>query len=90
MATGEHRGTANGHDGCLFTSRVNGESIFLPASGCRMADSLSFVGRYGFFWSSSLNEDQSDVAWYLLFDQDGARIGDRYRYAGRTIRPVRL
>lgn len=79
----------NGHDGCLFTSRVNGESIFLPASGCRMADSLSFVGRYGFYWSSSLNEDQPDVAWYLFFDQDGARMGDRYRYAGRTIRPVR-
>ena len=34
----------NGHDGRLFTSRRNGESIFLPASGCRINDALSNVG----------------------------------------------
>ena len=78
----------NGHDGCLLTSRTNGESIFLPASGCMMEESLRFVGQYGFYWSSTLNAEMPEVAWYLFFDADGARIGDRYRYAGRAIRPV--
>ena len=79
----------NGHDGCLFTSRTTGGQVFLPASGYSMADSLSHVGFYGHYWSSSLNEERSEIAWYLFLDESGARMGDRYRFAGRAIRPVR-
>lgn len=79
----------NGHDGCLFTSRSTGGQVFLPASGYCMADSLSHVGIYGHYWTSSLNEQRPEIAWYLFLDESGARMGDRYRFGGRAVRPVR-
>lgn len=79
----------NGHDGCLFTSRSNGEEVFFPASGYQMDDSSSYSGIYGHYWTSSLNERNPEIAWYLFLDKDEARLGDRYRYVGRAVRAVK-
>jgi len=43
----------DGVAGRRFTSRINGNSIFFPASGRYLGTSLSSRGSSGFYWSSS-------------------------------------
>jgi hypothetical protein len=77
-------------DGYKVTSVKNGNSIFLPASGCRYSwDSLSH-GSDGHYWSSTLSsaDDYCDDAYYLSFDsadRDCVNLARRYGY---SIRPV--
>ena len=83
--------TVNGVNGRRFTSKTNGNSIFLPAAGCRYSSDLDYLGTYGRYWSSSLSE-YSDNAHYLVFNSEGANAGDYYYLYGRgsgfTVRPV--
>ena len=60
----------DGVAGRRFTSRINGNSIFFPASGLYNGTSLNYRGSHGFYWSStwysetharSLNFNSSDV-----------------------------
>ena len=44
----------DGVAGCRFTSRINGNSIFFPASGSRYGTGLYNRGTNGNYWSSSL------------------------------------
>ena len=44
----------NGMNGCLVTSKSNGNSIFLPATGCFNEGFYDF-GDSGNYWSSSFN-----------------------------------
>lgn len=48
------RTTLNGYLGRRFTSKINGESIFLPFAGYIDGTSLSNHGSDGYYWSSSL------------------------------------
>ena len=43
----------NGVNGRLFTSKINGNSVFLPAAGFYYGTSLDYDGTYGYYWSSS-------------------------------------
>ena len=43
----------NGVAGRRFTSRINGNSIFFPASGTYNGSSLNTRGSYGYYWSST-------------------------------------
>ena len=43
----------DGVAGRRFTSRINGNSIFFPASGYYDGTTLSYRGSYGLYWSSS-------------------------------------
>lgn len=87
--------TQNGVNGHLVTSKINSESIFLPAAGWYYDGSVQFgVGVGGEYWSSSLVtttdrfEGDPLYAWFARIDSDTvARVG-RYRNEGRTIRPV--
>ena len=78
----------DGVAGYNVKSRVNGNSIFLPAAGyCRDADVKS-KGDVGYYWSSSLDGSNSSYAFCLGFDEnDNGRYG-YYRFYGRTVRPV--
>ena len=77
----------NGVNGMSVTA-TNGNSIFLPAAGCRINLNISYTGFYGGFWSSSLCTDNSSVAWYVYFSSDGVnRINNDRRY-GLPVRPV--
>ena len=76
----------NGVNGCLFTSRTNGNSIFLPAAGLRNDSSLRNDGSRGNYWSISLNA--SAAAWYLFFYPDHCSRDGEYRYTGLTVRAV--
>ena len=80
--------TQNGVYGRLVTAS-NGNSIFLPAAGYRIVTYLNDAGSYGYFWSSSLNTDSSNNAWFVNFYSGNVyRYYDGYRCDGFSIRPV--
>ena len=65
----------------------NGNSIVLPASGCRYCDgSVYGVGSYGRYWSST--PEDSDYAWYLDFYSGGVYVDNSLRCNGRSVRLV--
>ena len=75
-------------NGYKVTSKKNGNSIFLPASGYRRGDDLGYHGSCGYYWSSTLYA--SDVYYaYGLCSFSSSRYTDLYdRYYGRAVRPV--
>ena len=62
--------------------------IFLPAAGRRNDDNLNLAGSDGSYWSSSLHTDDTDSAYGMGFYSSYVRRYYRYRYYGRSIRPV--
>ncbi len=80
--------TTNGVSGYNVVSEKNGASIFLPAAGYRDGYSLSNVGSYGYYWSSSLDCDGTSYARYLYFDDSEASMYGDSRYLGQPVRPV--
>ena len=80
--------TQNGVNGYKVTSKTNGNSIFLPAAGCRYSSDLNYAGVDGSYWSSSLCTLGSYSAYDLHFNS--AYEGWYYydRYYGRSVRPV--
>ena len=79
--------TRNGKSGRLFTSKKNGQTLFLPAAGYRGLSFLYSAG--GDYWSSSLSTDYPYSAWYLLFDSGNYGMSYSGRYYGQSVRPVR-
>ena len=80
--------TQNGVNGYKVTSKKNGNSIFLPAAGCRSYDNLSGAGSYGFYWSSSLGTSDGYFAYRVSF---GSSYVDWYGYNrcnGQSVRAV--
>ena len=77
----------NGVNGRSVTA-TNGNSIFLPAAGCRIGLNLGYVGSYGGFWSSSLCTDNSSDAWYVYFSSGGVSRINNDRSYGLPVRPV--
>ena len=81
--------TRNGKNGYEVKGK-NGNSIFLPAAGCRGGTSLYDDGSNGRYWSSSLGTDYPDGGRFLSFDSglvDPDGWLDRSR--GFSVRPVR-
>lgn len=81
--------TQNGVEGSLFTSKKNGQTLFLPAAGLRV-DSGHPCHVSCNYWSRSLYTNNPNCAWYLDFNYMGI-YGMRYtsRPAGFSVRPVR-
>ena len=79
--------TQNGVYGRRFTAS-NGNSLFLPAAGCRHDGSLSGAGSYGNYWSNSLDTGSPYYAWYLYFNSGDSHMTSYYRYYGRSVRAV--
>ena len=76
--------TINGYE---VTSKKNGNSIFLPASGYRYESNLYNHGSYGgYYWSSTLGS--YDAGYALIFASGSFRSLNNYRYNGHTVRPV--
>ena len=78
--------TQNGVKGYKVTGH-NGNSIFLPAAGCRHDTSLDDAGSYGGYWSATPYSD-SGYAYCLSFGSDGYDWSDARRLYGLTVRPV--
>ena len=80
--------TMNGVIGYMVTSRINNNSIFLPFSGFRYKDSIGDVGKFGFYWSSSLDPHDPDRAWSADLSADNYIMFAIMRYRGYSVRPV--
>jgi len=77
----------DGVAGRRFTSRINGNSIFFPASGFYNGASLNYRGTYGLYWSSSYLS--ATGAYYLRFNSSDVNPADSsYRRYGFTARAV--
>lgn len=79
--------------GYKVTSKVNGNSIFLPAAGGFCVNGTdkfywSGSGSKGYYWSSSLSTYYSDDACDLLFDSSCWFGYSYYRSSGLSVRPV--
>ena len=79
--------TQNGVSGYKVTSKINGNSIFLPAASFRRGSSFYNDGNYGFYWSSSLM-GSPDVAYELLFFSYNVAMYFYNRCYGQSVRPV--
>ncbi len=80
----------NGVNGQLVTG-PNGNTMFLPAAGYRWNESLYNVGSDGYYWSRTLNSDDSNDAYGLYFYSGGWGYWYRnYRYYGHAVRAVRV
>lgn len=80
--------TQNGVYGLLITSRINGNTLFLPLIG--YANHGAVTTDYGhYYWSASLydNEDASSL-YYMHYDEIETDYGI-YRCYGLPVRPVR-
>ena len=77
----------DGVAGRRFTSRINGNSIFFPASGYRYGTGLSYRGSLGYYWSSSLHS--SPYGYDLGFSSGGVYpAGNDLRFSGFSVRAV--
>lgn len=82
--------TKNGVKGRQFTSKKNGQTLFLPAAGYRWASELDDAGSGGYYWSRSLSTDLPNGAWDLSFISGSCYMGNGGRSGGFSVRPVRL
>ena len=80
--------TVNGIAGYIVKSRRNGNSIFLPAAGGRMASMSSYVGEWGYYWTSETDASNPRTAGALQFYRALQRYAVGFRFGGQTVRPV--
>ncbi|MBO5720165.1 MAG: hypothetical protein J6R61_01350 [Bacteroidales bacterium] len=81
--------TQNEVNGYKVTSKINGNSIFLPAAGYyRSSSDLYYVGSDGRYWSSSLSTDGNFYANVLNFYSGNVYLSGGYRCNGLSVRAV--
>ena len=88
--TTTERTTLNGVNGRKITSKSNGNSIFLPATGYREGTSFYAAGSDGEYWSRSLATNYSDDGRVLYFFSGPVNYKYGSRCYGRSVRPVRV
>ena len=69
----------------------NGNSIFIPAAGYRSAHSLYDVGEYGFYWSSTPDDNiwiYYHYAYDLMFNDYSEGEYHDFRFCAKPVRPV--
>ena len=79
--------TQNGVRGYKVTSKSNGYSIFLPLAGNFHESSLKDLGSEGWYWSRSLDSDDSGAIGMHLYSAANM-ITSPYRFYGLSVRPV--
>ncbi len=87
--TYDYEGT--GVNGYILTSTKEGHegaSIFLPAAGRRDGRGLYSEGNDGYYWSSSLNEENSSYGRDLEFEEYNSTRDASIRCYGQSVRPV--
>lgn len=86
--------TEKGVNGYNVTSKINGNSIFLPAAGIRFFETHRDrgpydVGEYGNYWSKSRLQVYKNEATQLQFNSRGASVHFyAFRDFGFSVRPV--
>ena len=82
--------TTNSWSGENWTKMEEAGAIFLPTAGYRNGTSVSSVGSYGLYWSSTPNDTNTNYAYYLIFySSDMNPASNLNRYYGYSVRLVR-
>ncbi len=83
--------TLNGIKGCKYTSKFNGNSIFLPFAGEYLKTGLSYENQYACYWarSVSLVDCRQGRNFTYLGSEGRYDILKDYRNNGCSVRPVR-
>ena len=82
--TDDYNGT--GVTGRMFTSKVNGNSVFFPAAGYCYYSLMFDVGSYGKYWSASWRS--SDYATSFSFEYNDYNTSESLRTVGYSVRGV--
>ena len=86
----ENYNNINGLNGIELTSKINGNKLFLPASG--FDGSSYYQGIFGGFWSRTEEPKFKNGAYSLIFNLSvepySFKIDSSYKYAGFYIRPI--
>ena len=72
--------------GQVFTSKVNGNSVFFPAAGFCNYLFVETIGSGGQYWSASF--DESSTVWYFGFYSNHPIVSNNERYIGQSVRGV--
>lgn len=78
----------DGIQGYNVTSLITKNTIFLPVTGYRSGGTTEEAGTWGYYWSSSLNQNEPLMAWYMSFNAERTRCSYEKRCYGFFIRPV--
>lgn len=78
----------NGVNGTLFTSKINGNSLFFPAAGYRVGDRLEYQGEGGNYWTSTVRSTSTLYGGTLCIASVGAYMYYNGRLNGRSVRAV--
>lgn len=78
----------NGVSGHVVTSKTNGNSIFLPATGLHYGQELQYDGTQGYYWCSSLEPENPWQACSVFSNRSAANMGSCNRNIGLSVRPV--
>lgn len=83
--------TLNGIPGRLYTSNINGRTIFFPAVGDYIDDAISNLGIKGFFWGNHSNAYQGQrIAQFMGVSEEwDSHVDYTQRYMGLPIRAIR-
>ena len=84
----------NGVKGMKITSKINGNSIFLPAAGEKYSGGYVAAGTHLYYWSRTLDTylavNCNSTAMGLYYSpSDGIHSGSGHRCVGQSVRPVR-
>ncbi|MBQ9591892.1 MAG: hypothetical protein IJR32_03550 [Paludibacteraceae bacterium] len=75
-------------NGYKVTGKVNGNSIFLPALGCRKLGEVLDNGVDGHLWTAQRDSFEVNRAGRLKYSNDAIALGHPQRYYGRPVRAV--
>lgn len=78
----------SGVNGRLFTSKTNGNTLFIPAAGCIQGTFVTDVGSSGYVCSSSLYASRPYNAQNLVFSSSICTTNLMARYFGFSLRGV--
>ena len=77
----------SGINGYMVTSKINGNTIFIPAGGF-IDSSNDSVNEIGYYWSSTLDTNTPNYSYCFELRSSKAWYSSRDRYKGMTIRAV--
>ena len=78
----------SGLNGRVFTSKVNGNTLFIPVAGYRINSEIHNIGSYWYLWSSSLLLTGPHSAYTFGSDSDRIGMYAGSRQYGYSVRPV--
>lgn len=79
----------NGEWGYLFTSKVNGNSIFMPLAGFMDETDNFHIQSLGYYWTTKMSNDTREAKMFVLNRPENNPVAkSEERYLGFPIRPV--